>query len=132
MTNGNGKSLTMVISEVKEDLKEFLETRYEMLLAEMRQKASVYKIAVPVLVMALMIGWAGFLLLTIALVAGVASAIGWGWSFLIIGAFYCVTAGVLGFLGYREISQVGMAPKRTIKVLQQDKAWLTSEARTQL
>ncbi len=132
MSNGNGKSLATVISEVKEDLKEFLDTRYQMLLAELKQKISVFRIAVPALVIGAMIGLVGFLLLTIALVAAVASAVGWGWSFLIIGAFYCVTAGVLAFLGYREIRQVGVAPKRTIKVLQQDKAWLTSEARTQL
>ncbi len=132
MSNGNGKSLATVMSEVKEDLKEFLETRYLMLLAELKQKASVFKIALPVLVMGAALGLVGFLLLTIALVAAVASAIGWGWSFLVIGVFYCVTAGVLGFVAYREISQVGVTPKRTIKVLQQDKAWLSSEARSQL
>jgi uncharacterized membrane protein YqjE len=132
VSDGNGKSLAMVISEVKEDLKEFLDTRYRMLLAELKQKISVFKVALPGLLLAAMLGLVGFLLLTIALVAAVASAIGWGWSFLIIGAFYCVTAGVVAFIGYREISQVGVAPKRTIKVLQQDKAWLTREAKIQL
>jgi len=130
--NENGKSLAAVISEAKEDLIAFFDTRYRMLMSEVQQKLSALKLSVPMLLMAALLGWAGFMLLSIALVAAIASAIGWGWAFLIVGGVYLLTAGTMGFIAYRELSQVGVAPKRTINVLKQDKAWLTTEARTQL
>lgn len=83
------------------------------------------------IVMALMIAWAGFLLLTVALVVAVASAVGWAWAFCIVDVFYLATAGLLAFLG-RELSAIGLAPKRTLRVLEEDKVWLTGEARNQL
>jgi uncharacterized membrane protein YqjE len=130
--NENGKTLAAVVSEAKEDLIAFLDTRFQMLRSEIQEKLSALKMSVPMIVMAALLGWAGFMLLSIALVAAIASAIGWGWAFLIVGVVYLLTAGTMGFIAYRELSQVGMAPKRTINVLKQDKAWLTSEARTQL
>ena len=132
MINENGKTLAAVISEAKEDLIAFLDTRLQMLRSEMQEKLSALKMSVPMIVMAALLGWAGFMLLSIALVAAIASAIGWGWAFCIVGVVYFLTAGTMGFIAYRELSQVGMAPKRTINVLKQDKAWLTAEARTQL
>ena len=132
MISENGKSLAAVVSEAKEDLIEFLDTRYQMFMSEVNEKLSVLKLSVPMLIMAALLGWAGFMLLSIALVAVIASALGWGWAFCIVGAVYAITAATLGFLGYRELKGVGVAPKRTINVLKQDKAWLTSEARTQL
>jgi len=130
--NENGKTLAAVVSEAKEDLIAFLDTRLQMLRSEIQEKLSALKLSVPMLVMAALLGWAGFMLLSIALVAAIASAIGWGWAFLIVGVVYLLTAGTMGFIAYRELSQVGMAPKRTINVLKQDKAWLASETRTQL
>ncbi|MBV9087871.1 MAG: phage holin family protein [Acidobacteriaceae bacterium] len=132
MINENGKTLAAVVSEAKDDLIAFLDTRLQMLRSEISQKLSVLKISVPMIIMAAMLGWAGFMLLSIALVAAIGSAVGWGWAFLIVGVVYSLTAATLGFIAYRELSQVGVAPKRTINVLKQDKAWLTSEARTQL
>jgi uncharacterized membrane protein YqjE len=124
--------LAVVISQAKDDLIAFVDTRLQMLASEMKEKLSAVKMSLPMLVMAAMLGWAGFMLLSIALVAAIASAIGWGWSFLIVGGVYFMTAGLLGFLGYRELTEVGFAPKRTINVLKEDRAWLASEARTQL
>jgi len=130
--NENGKNLAAVISKAKDDLIAFVDTRLQMLTGEMREKLSALKMSLPMLVMAAMLGWAGFMLLSIALVAAIAWAIGWGWAFLIVGGVYVMTAALLGFLAYRELSEVGIAPTRTIQVLKQDKAWLASEARTQL
>jgi len=132
MVNGNGKSLAAVIYEVKDELKDFLDTRLQMLMGEMKQKLSVWRIALPGFIMAAVIGFLGFVLLSFALVAAIANAIGWGWSALVVGAFYSITAGGIGFLAYREIQAEGVAPERTLRVLKQDKMWLENEARTQL
>jgi uncharacterized membrane protein YqjE len=132
VNNANGRTLAGVISELKEEVKEFLETRYQMLVSELQQKLATWRMAMPLFLVALALGAIGFLLLSGALVAAIALLVGWGWSFLIVGAVYLVLGGSIGFLAYREIKEVGVAPTRTINVLKQDQVWLQSEARSQL
>jgi Putative Actinobacterial Holin-X, holin superfamily III len=103
--NENGKTIAGVINEAMDELKDFL---------------------------AATIGFLGFVLLSFALVAAIAHAIGWGWSALVVGGFYCMTAGGIGFLAYREIRAEGVTPARTLHVLKMDKIWLENEARTHL
>lgn len=132
MLNGNGKTIAGVINEAKDELKDFLETRLRMLMGEMKQKFSVWRLAFPMFLVAATIGFLGFILLSFALVAAIAHAIGWGWAALVVGVFYSMTAGGIGFLAYREIKAEGVAPVRTLHVLKMDKIWLENEARTQL
>ena len=132
MPNGNGKTFAEVINEVKDELKDFLDTRLQMLVGEMKQKLSVWRLALPMFLLAAVIGFVGFVLLSFGLVAAIAHAIGWGWSLAIVGAFYSVTAAGTAFLAYSEIKSTGVAPQRTLRVLKQDKMWLEKEARTQL
>jgi uncharacterized membrane protein YqjE len=132
MPDGNGKTLAGVLNEVKDGLKGFLDTRLQMLRNELRHKASVWRIVLPLFLVAALIGFIGIVLLTLALVAAIANAIGWGWALLAVGGFYCIAAGGMAFLGYNEIKAEGMAPERTIRVLKQDKIWLQNEARTHL
>lgn len=131
-TVGNGRTLAGSLNEVKEELKDFLDTRLQMLKSEMKQKAAMLRMVVPMMLAAALLGAMGFLLLTIALVAAIANLIGWGWSFLAIGVLYLLVAGATGFLAIREMKAEGVAPTRTIKVLKQDQIWLQNEARSQL
>ena len=103
-----------------------------MLISEMKQKFSVWSVALPMFVVAATIGFLGFILLSFALVAAIAHAIGWGWAALVVGVFYSMTAGGVGFLAYREIKAEGVAPVRTLHVLRMDKIWLENEARKPL
>jgi hypothetical protein len=130
--NDNGKTLVGVINEAKEELKEFLDTRLQMLRSEMKPKLSVWKLALPMFVVAAFIAVMGFILLSVALVAAIAVAVGWGWSFLIVGAFYWIVAGLIALLAYGEIRAEGVAPQRTLRVLKQDKLVFENEARAQL
>jgi uncharacterized membrane protein YqjE len=125
-----GKTLAAAISELKEDLTQFLQTRYQMLAQEMKQKLTSLKMALPMLAAALLLGLFGIALLTVALVAAIALAIGWGLALLVVGILYVAGAGIAGWMGYKEVSQQGMAPKRTLRVLKQDQAWLQNEARS--
>jgi ABC-type multidrug transport system permease subunit len=131
-TVGNGRTLAGLLNEVKEELKEFLDTRLQMLKAEMKQKIAMLRMVVPMLLVAALLGAIGCLLLTIALVAAIASLIGWGWSFLAVGVLYLLVAGATAAFALREIKAEGVAPTRTIKVLKQDQLWLQNEARSQL
>ena len=74
MPNGNGKTLAGVLNEVKDELKDFLDTRLQMLMSEMKQKLSVWKLALPMFLIAALIGFIGFVLLSLALVAAIANA----------------------------------------------------------
>lgn len=131
MPNANGKSFADVIYEVKDELKDFLDTRLQMLVSEMKQKLSVWRLALPGFIMAAILGFLGFVLLSFALVAAIANAIGWGWSAAVVGVFYCMAAGGIAFLAYGEIKSQGVTPERTLRVLKQDKIWLQREARRQ-
>ncbi len=131
-TVGNGRTLAGLLNEVKEELKEFLDTRLQMLKAEMKQKIAMLRMVVPLLLVAALLGAIGGLLLTIALVAAIATLLGWGWSFLAVGVFYLLVAGATAAFALREIKTEGVAPTRTMKVLKQDQLWLQNEARSQL
>lgn len=136
MTNdtsaGNGRTVAGLLNEFKEDLKDFVETRLQMLKAEMKPKLAMLKMVVPMLAVAAMLGAIGFLLLTMALVAAIANLIGWGWSFLAVGALYLLVGGTTAMLAIREMQAEGVTPTRTLKVLKQDQVWLQNEARSQL
>ncbi len=131
-TTANGRALAGVLNEVKEELKEFLDTRLQMLKSEMKQKIAMLRMVVPLLLLAAVLGAVGFLLLTIALVAAIATLIGWGWSFVVVGVFYSLVAGATAMLALREMKAEGLAPSRTLKVLKQDQIWLQNETRSQL
>jgi len=77
-SEANGRSLAAVVAELKNDVVQFLETRYQILLAEMKEKTETWKFALPWLLVAVFLAFAGFLLLTGAAVVLVAVAVGVG------------------------------------------------------
>jgi uncharacterized membrane protein YqjE len=117
-------------------LREFIQTRLQILREEMKTKASLLKIAVPMFGIALAFMWVGFLLITGLFVVLIASAFsgiaGWIWSFLIVGFVYLIVGGICAAFGAGELKSKSLAPKRTIQVLKQDQIWLRNEAKTQV
>ncbi len=129
------KSFATLLAETKEELKEFVVTRVGILKAEMEEKVSTWKAIIPVLLCALALGGAAWMVLTFALIAWLhalfmPSPFSWLWASLIIGGAYALIALVLGWFAYSEISEQGVIPTRTLKVLKQDQVWLQNEART--
>jgi uncharacterized membrane protein YqjE len=137
MSNGyvETKPLGAVLTEIKDDLKEFAQTRFEMLRQELGDKLKVWKAAIPMLAIALVFGWTGFLCLTFFLVAAIRTAFpgDWSWAIasIIVAVLYFIVAGSIGWIMYRELSYTGMKPERTMEVLKQDQVWLQNEARQQ-
>ena len=129
-SEANGRSLAAVVAELKNDVVQFLETRYQILLAEMKEKTETWKSALPWLLVAVFLAFAGFLLLTGAAVVLVAVAVGVGWSLLIVGAVYLILAAISVAVVYGELKSHGIAPQRTLHVLQEDKVCLQKEARS--
>lgn len=133
----NGRSLGATVNEVKEEFKQFAETRIAMLQSEMKEKVALIKASAPMLAIGAVLGGVAFLVLTGALIclihmAFAQSAWGWFYAFLIVGVVYAVFGGIAGFMGYQNLTKHGLTPERTIKVLKDDKIWLQNEARTQL
>lgn len=133
MANHDNRSITQVLTEMKEELREFVSTRVEMLGAEMREKSAALKASLPLLIGAALLGGTAFLVLSFGLVALAARLIGgdfaWALGAAAVGGLYLVTGGLMGWFGYKEISAEGLAPKRTLRVLKQDQIWIKNETR---
>lgn len=131
----NEKSLGVVLTETKEEMKEFIETRLQILRAEINEKVKTWKYSLPLLLLAaglLLIGW---ITLTFSLVALIRAfflpdPFAWLWAGLIVTALYLVSGLAVGWFAYSELLSVGVAPKRTMQVLKQDQVWIQNEART--
>jgi uncharacterized membrane protein YqjE len=123
-----------VIDELKVELKDFVSTRIDMLKAELKEKLTRVKASIPMLVTAAVFAVGAFFALTFGIIAAIAAVIqnDWRWA---IGAgavflVYLLIAGIVGWLGYKEITTEGLAPQRTLRVLRQDQAWIQNEARS--
>ena len=126
----NGRSLAAVVTELKNDVVQFLQTRYQMFIAEMKEKIDTWKFAVPWLLVAAFLACNAFLLLTGALVTLISVAVGVGWSLLIVGVAYLLVAFISAAVVYGKLKSTRMTPQRTLHVLQEDKVWLQKEAKS--
>lgn len=129
------KSLGAVLAETKEEMKEFLETRLQILRSEINEKVRTWKYSLPLLLLAaglLLIGWMTLTFAFIALLRAffLPSPFAWLWGALIVTAIYMIAGIAVGWFAYSELQAVGMAPKRTMQVLKQDQVWIQNEART--
>lgn len=131
----NDKSLTQLLQEIKDELRDFATTRYEMLVAEINEKLRVWKLALPMLAVATLLAVGAFLTVTFGLVTLVANLIGtdnayaYTWGALAVTILYLIVGGICGYLGYREITAESMKPVRTLEVLKQDQQWIKDETR---
>jgi len=130
----NDKSIGTVVSETKQELLEFIQTRVAIFKAEIAEKVKTWKYAVPMLVLALALLLAGWIVLTFTIVALLAaqfhSPFGWVYGGLIITGVYLLLGIGIGWFAYSELSSQGVAPNRTLEVLKEDQVWIRNEART--
>jgi uncharacterized membrane protein YqjE len=137
--NGHDRSLGSIIAEIKEEVKEFVNTRVEMVKAEIQEAMGAAKVAakvaVPLGLMALALFWVGFLLFTMAAVVLVAfafagHALAWFYAAIIVGFVWMALGAMCAFFAYNAIRSRSKFPQRTVQVLKADKAWLQTEARS--
>lgn len=133
----NGRSLAGVVNELKDEFKEFVQTRIAMLKSEMQDKVASWKTAGIMIAIAALLGLTAWLLITGALVSAIAAAFypsrfAYFFAFIIVGVVYLLIAGVIGAFAASEIKKRGVMPQRTIRVLKQDQVWLQNEARQQV
>jgi uncharacterized membrane protein YqjE len=129
------KTIATVLAETKEELKEFVATRLEMLRTELREKTSTWKQSIILLLVAAVLLIAAWMTLTFALIAVLHAALigsiySWFFAGLIVGGLYLVVGGLVGWFAYRELKDTGVTPTRTLEVLKQDQVWIQNEARS--
>lgn len=133
----NGRTLAGVVAEMKDELKEFISTRVSMLLSELKDKASAWKMALPTIAIGLLLLGTSWLLLTGAIVAAVyvafagnpfAAAIALAIMFVV----YAVLGGMAVLFAVHDLREHGIVPQRTLRVLKDDQVWIANEAKVQL
>jgi VIT1/CCC1 family predicted Fe2+/Mn2+ transporter len=135
--NGHAKTVPEAIAELKDELKDFISTRVEMLRSEMSEKLRVVKMAAPALLVGVLLLLTAWLVFTGFLVAIIAQAFApspWAYtlSFVLVAVLYAIVGGAAAYTGWRGLRETSVKPERTIRVLEQDRIWLQTEAKTQL
>jgi uncharacterized membrane protein YqjE len=129
------KSLGTVLTEAKEEIKEFILTRLGILRSEIKEKVATWKYSIPLLLLAggfLLLGWMVVTFGFVALIRAwfLPSVYAWVWAGAIVAALYLIAGLAVGWFAYSELRSAGLAPKRTLEVLKQDQVWIETEART--
>ena len=127
------RSLGSIVSEIRDELKAFLNTRLQMMKSEFQETMGALKVGLPLALLSLGLLGIGGLLLTGAVVTIVAAAFAgnpyaWVFAFLIVGVLWLVMGAMAALFAYNQIRSHGPFPKRTVEVLKADKVWLESEA----
>ena len=130
------KPLSQVLTEFKDELKEFAATRVAMLRQEMTEKLSVAQAAVPAIAVGAVLALFASFFLCVALVAVIAMALGgsagaWAAAFAIVGGIFLLVAALSISFGVNKLKARSLKPERTLRVLKQDQIWLQNETRNQ-
>jgi Putative Actinobacterial Holin-X, holin superfamily III len=119
------------IEELRDDLKGFIETRYEILRADLRTGLKRAQGAAVLVGAAIVLAMVGILLL--AFCAALAVALAFGalanhaglvWGFLIIGGAAVLLGAGAGMAARERLKTASLKPKRTLFVLGRDKQFL--------
>jgi uncharacterized membrane protein YqjE len=135
--SANGKSLGAIVAEMKEELREFAQTRIEMFKAEVQEKTKTLKIAAPLAAVGALLLATAYLLFTMAFV-GLAVAFfadspyRWFFAFAIVAVLWTLLGGIAAYFAKREFELKGLMPRQTIQILREDKIWIQAEAKNQL
>jgi hypothetical protein len=129
------RPLTILISEIRQEVKDLLGTRFGLLKAEIKEKTTTWKSMLPFFLVAAALVATAWVTLTLALVAWIhalflPSPFAWVWGALIVGGAYALIGVALGWYAYGEVTSVGIVPNRTARVLKEDQVWLQNEVRT--
>lgn len=129
------KPLAQVLSEFKDELKEFAATRIELLRAEMREKIATAGTAFVAIAAGAVAALIAVLFLGVTLVALIAMGFGggagaWAGAFAIMGVVFLLGGALTLAFGIRQLKERGLKPERTLRTLKEDQIWLQNETRS--
>ena len=134
---GNSRSLAAIVTEMKEELKDLVQTRIEMFRTELQEKVKTLKIAAPLAGLGALLLGTAYLLFTMALVGLVVAFFRdnpyrWFFAFAAVAVLWTLLGGIAAYFAKREFELKGLMPRKTIEVLKEDKLWIQAEAKNQL
>lgn len=128
------RSLADILTDIKNEFQEFAQTRIDLLRAELEEKTRLLKAAFPLFAIAALFLSMAFVLFSVALVGLVVvafegSSYRWFFAFLVISVLWGIFGGIAAMVAKHQLSAKGVVPRKTIQVLNNDKAWLRREAK---
>jgi uncharacterized membrane protein YqjE len=128
----NGKTITEVLQDFKNEISTFLSTRFQLLQEEMSVKAAAIKASLPMIIVGALFLITAWFALTAGIVVVIANAFPgnpWAYaiSFAIVAVLYAIIGGIAALMGKSALTKQGLKPEKTIRVLQEDKIWLQTE-----
>lgn len=133
----NGRSFASILTDTKQEMVEFVDTRITMLKAEMSEKASMLKAAAPLAVVGLTMLATAYMLFTLALAGLIVAFLPgnpfrWAIAFAAVAVLWTIIGGVAAYFAKRQFEGRELMPSRTLGVLKQDKVWLQAEVKNQI
>jgi hypothetical protein len=117
-------SIGELIGNISNDLSQLFRQEVELAKAEVRQEAVKAGKAASMLGGAGFAGYLAVVLLSFALVFGLANVIDAGWAALIVAVIWAVVGAVLYATGRKRLKTVDPMPRRTVDTIKEDAKWL--------
>ena len=133
----NGRTWADVAADIKAEIRDFTQTRIQLLRTEVGQKLALLKVAAILAGVALLLLSTAYLFFTIGVAALIAAVFfdhpyRWVYGFFGVVFLWTLLGGIAAYFAKREFALRGILPRRTIEVLRGDKIWLQSEAKDHL
>lgn len=122
---------------MKDELRDFIRTRLEILQQDLKDTTANVMAAVPLVLAGILFLFTAFLLFSFALVVLVSLAFPnnpyrWFFGALIVGVVWSLAGGISVLMARRNLSKRALMPERTLQVLKEDRIWLQKETRQTL
>jgi hypothetical protein len=117
-------SIGEVIGNISNDLSQLFRQEVELAKAEVKQEAAKAGKAAGFLGGAGFAGYLAVVLLSFALVFGLANVMDAGWAALIVAVIWLIIGAVLYTNGRKKLKTVDPMPRRTVDTLKEDAQWL--------
>jgi len=117
-------SVGELIGNISNDLSQLFRQEVELAKAELKQEATKAGKAAGMLGGAGFAGYLAVVLLSFALVFGLANVMDAGWAALIVAVIWGVIGAVLYVNGRKKLKTVDPMPRRTVDTIKEDAQWL--------
>jgi hypothetical protein len=117
-------SVGELIGNISDDLSRLFRQEVELAKAELKQEASKAGKAAGMLGGAGFAGYLAVVLLSFALVFGLANVMDAGWAALIVAVLWAVIGAVLYADGRKKLKDVDPMPRRTVDTIKEDAQWM--------
>jgi len=117
-------SIGELIGNISDDLSQLFRQEVELAKVELKQEASKAGKAAGMLGVAGFAGYLAVVLLSFALVFGLANVMDAGWAALIVAVIWAAIGAVLYSSGRKKLKTVDPTPHRTVDTLKEDAKWL--------